>query len=236
MKKRYTSKRKIKMKISYYLNIITVLMTIAAFIMMFIGFKFMHGPETNIASSTVGRFRFFTIDSNLIMGVAALLFAIQQRKVLKGKRKKIDIRFYVYKLMATCSVGLTFIIVFVYLSQITPNGFFSMYMNQNLFFHGLIPLVSMLNFILYEKTDQLRIRHTFMALIPVTIYATYYITNILLHMKNNHVSTDYDWYYFVQNGVMRLVIVLPAIMLVSYLIGFVLLRLNKKGYIVYNEA
>ena len=92
------------------------------------------------------------------------------------------------------------------------------------------------DFIIYEKTDQLKIRHTFMALIPVVLYATYYVTNILIHMENNHVSPDYDWYYFVQNGVIRLVIVLPLVIGVSYFIGFALLRLNKKGYVVYNEA
>lgn len=233
-------KKKTKIKIAFILNIIIVLMTIASFIMMFTGFKFMHGPETTIASSTVGRFRFFTIDSNLLMGIAALLFAIQQWKVLKGKKRRIDIRFYVYKLMATCSVGLTFIIVFFYLSRITPNGFFSIYMNQNLFFHGLIPLLSMINFILYEKTSQLEMKHTFMAMIPVILYATYYITNILLHVENNHVSPEYDWYWFVQNGVLKLVGVVPMIFLITYFIGFMLLRLNKRGALstefIYNET
>lgn len=233
-------KKKTKIKIAFILNIIIVLMTLTSFIMMFTGFKFMHGPETTIASSTVGRFRFFTIDSNLLMGVAALLFAIQQYKVLKGKKRKIDIRFYVYKLMATCSVGLTFIIVFFYLSRITPNGFFSIYMNQNLFFHGLIPLVSMINFILYEKTNQLEIKHTFMAVIPVTLYAIYYVTNILLHMKNNYVSPEYDWYYFVQNGVLKMGIVVPMIFLITYFIGFSLLKLNRRGALstefIYNET
>ena len=221
--------KRTKIKIAFALNVIIVLMTIAAFIMMFTGFKFMNGPETNIASSTVGRFRFFTIDSNLLMGIAALLFSIQQWKVIKGKRRRIDIRFYVYKLMATCSVGLTFIITFFYLSQITPNGFFSMYMNQNLFFHGLIPLVSMINFILFEKTSQLRIRHTFLAIVPVILYATYYVTNILVHAENNYVSPEYDWYWFVQNGVLKMIVVVPMIFVVTYFIGFSLLRLNKRG-------
>ena len=217
-----------KMKISFILNIIIVLMTVFAFIMMFTGFKFMYGPETTIASSTVGRFRFFTIDSNLLMGIAALLFIIQEWKVLTGKQKRIAKRFYVYKLMATCAVGLTFIIVFFYLGRITPNGFFSIYMNQNLFFHGLIPLLSMINFVLYEKTNELWMRHTFMSMIPVVVYAMYYVTNILLHVENNHVSPTYDWYWFVQNGVTKVIVVLPMIFVLTYFIGFILMRLNKR--------
>lgn len=219
---------KSKMKIAFILNIIIILMTIFSFVMMFTGFKFMHGPETTIASSTVGRFRFFTIDSNLLMGITALIFAIQEWKVLTGRQKEIDRRFYVYKLMATCAVGLTFMIVFFYLGRITPNGFFSIYMNQNLFFHGLIPLSSMINFVLYEKTNKLWMRHTLMSMMPVCLYAIYYVTNILIHVENNHVSPVYDWYWFVQKGVSKIIIILPLIFVITYLIGFTLMRLNKR--------
>ena len=70
-----------KLKISLILNIIIVIMTIFAFVVMFMDFKFMPGTETTIASSKVGRLRFFTIDSNLLMGISALVFLIEEIKM-----------------------------------------------------------------------------------------------------------------------------------------------------------
>ena len=160
------SKRKLKISLS--LNIIIVVMTIFAFVVMFTDFKFMPGVETVIASSKVGRLRFFTIDSNLLMGITALVFLIQQIKLLKGKIKEIDRKYYIFNLMATTAVTLTFIVVLGYLGWITPNGLYSMYVNKNLFFHGLIPLVAIINFIFFTNNDKLKFNDTHYS--PAYIY------------------------------------------------------------------
>lgn len=221
-------KTKTKIKIAFIINIIIVLMTIFAFIVMFTDLKFMSGKETVIASSKVGRLRFFTIDSNLLMGIVAFVFLIQQKKLLDGKTKEIKQKFYIYKLMATCAVSLTFTIVLFYLGQIAPDGLLSMYVNKNLFFHGLIPLLSIINFIFFEKTDKLKFEHTFLALMPIIVYTFYYLTNVLIHIENNIVSPEYDWYYFVQKGVGKIIVVLPLIFVLSYGLSCSLWRLNKE--------
>ncbi len=215
------------LKVSYILNIIIVVLTILAFIMMFTNFKFTNLPETVIASSPVGRFRFFTIDSNLLMGITSLILLIQQHKLLNNKIKKIDKKYYILLLASTTSVALTFTIVLFYLGQITPNGLISMYTNKNLFFHGIIPLLSIINFIFFENTNQLKLKHTIYSLIPVILYGIYYMTNVLIHTENNTVSPEYDWYYFIQNGVSKLIIVVPLIFLITYLLGFTLYKINK---------
>ena len=220
-----SSKR--KLKISLILNIIIVIMTIFAFIVMFTDFKFMPGKETTIASSRVGRLRFFTIDSNLLMGIAALVFLIQQIKLLKGKIKEIDKKYYIFNLMSTSAVALTFIVVLVYLGQIAPNGLYSMYVDKNLFFHGLIPFVSMINFIFFTNTDKLKKKDIYYGLIPMGLYAIYYITNVIVHIENNKVSEKYDWYYFVQGNIWKVFFVVPLIFLVSYVITYTLWYFNK---------
>lgn len=220
-------KNKSKTKIAFILNIIIVVLTIIAFIIMLTDFKFMSGKETTIASSSIGRFRFFTIDSNLLMGIVALIFLIQQKKLLNGKTKEINKKYYILNLMATSAVSLTFMITFFYLGQITPNGLLSMYMNTNLFFHGIIPILSIINFIFFEKTDKLKIKDTFISLIPVIIYASYYLINVLIHIENHKVSPEYDWYWFVQDGVWKIVFVVPLILGISYIISISLWKLNK---------
>ena len=129
--------------------------------------------------------------------------------------------------MATTAVSLTFIITLFYLGQITPNGLLSMYMNNNLFFHGIVPLLSIINFILFEKTNKLKLKDTFLALTPVILYASYYLFNVLIHIENHKVSPEYDWYWFVQDGAWKIVIVVPLILGITYLISFSLYKLNK---------
>ena len=217
----------IKNKIAYFINIMIVGLTIIAFFVMFTDYHFMTAKETTIASSATGRIRFFTIDSNLLAGISSLLFLIQQRNLILGKIKEIKIRYYIYELVATCSVSLTFFIVLIYLSRITPYGFFSMYVNKNLFFHGIIPLLSIINFIFFEKTDRIKFKSTFLSLIPIFMYATYYITNILIHMENKYVSVEYDWYWFVQKGIWEIFIVVPLIFCISYFLSCLLWIFNK---------
>ena len=220
--------KKKNIKISLVLNIIIVIFTILASFIMFSGFKFMHGSEPILESTKIGMFKFFTVDSNLFMGIVALLFAIKEIKLLKGKTTDISVKMYTLKLMSTTGVGLTFFIVFGYLAQIAEGGIPSMIMNSNLFFHLIIPVLSMLTFILFEKTDKLSFKYSFYGLIPTVIYALYYLTNVLIHMENFKVSPVYDWYWFVQNGVWTAVIVMPIILIITYVISLLLWRLNKK--------
>ncbi|MBR3673467.1 MAG: hypothetical protein IKN65_04135 [Clostridia bacterium] len=220
-------RNRIKLKISLIINIIIVILTVIASVIMFTGFRFMYGYEIVLESTKLGMLRFFTVDSNMFMGIVALLFAIDEINVLQEKRDDISINKYILKLMGTSGVGLTFLIVFTYLGQISEYGLSSLLMNSNLFFHLIIPIFSILNFIIFEKTDKMNYKYTFYGIIPTVAYAIYYLSNILYHMENGEVSVKYDWYWFVQNGIWTAVIVAPTILVLSYVISYVLWILNK---------
>ena len=193
-----------KRKISFVLNIIIVLMVVVASIIMFTGFKFMHGPTPILESTKLGMFRFFTVDSNLFMGIVSLIFIIGMLKY-----KEIPKWMYILKFMGTCGVTLTFVVVFVYLGPIAKDGIISLLQNSSLFFHLLIPIVSIITFCFFENTKLLSFKESFYGLVPCLLYSLYYVTNILVHMENGKVSTKYDWYWFVQNGVWTAFIVAP---------------------------
>ncbi len=216
-----------KIKISLTLNIIIVILTLFASIIMFTGIKFMHGYEPVLESTSFGVLRFFTVQSNLFMGIIALLFAINEINILKKKITSISKKLYLMKLMSTTAVGLTFFVVFAYLGHISQGGILSLLMNSNLFFHLLIPVMSIICFIFFEKNDKLRFKDTFYGLIPTLVYAVYYLTNILLHTENGKVLPIYDWYWFVQNGVWTMIIVGPLILVITYLISLSLWKFNK---------
>ncbi len=217
----------VKIKISLVLNIIISILTIIATVIMFTGFKFMIGPEPILESTKLGMLRFFTVQSNLLMGVVALIFAIKEIQLLNNKIEDINVKFYILKLMATTAVGLTFLTVFAYLGPIAKDGIISLLMNSSLFFHLIIPVISMLNFVIFERTDKIKIKNSVYTLIPTVLYGVYYSINVFIHMENGLVSTKYDWYWFVQNGVWTAIIVIPLMLAVTYIIGLILWRLNK---------
>ena len=214
-------------KISLVINILVVIMTIFASIVMFTGFRFMTGYEPYLESTKIGMFRFFTVDSNILMGIVSLLFAIKEIELLKGKIDEIPFKYYILKIISTSAVGLTAFVVFAYLGPISKYGTVSLLMNANLFFHLIIPVVSILNFALFEKTDKLKFKHTFYGIVGTVAYEIYYIINVLVHMENGKVSYVYDWYWFVQNGVWTAVIVAPLIIVITYILTLIIWRLNK---------
>lgn len=215
-----------KLKIAIILNIIIVIFTIAACTIMFTGFKFMDG-DIVLESTKIGMFRFFTVDSNIFMGIVALTFAVLEIKLLKGKIEGIKTKQYILKLMSTVGVALTFFVVITYLGPISTGGIPSMFKNSNLFFHLLIPLLSIFNFICFENTNKLKFKHTFLGIIPVIIYGAYYLTNTLIHVENGKVPIIYDWYWFMQGGLWQILIAVPIIFGITYIISLILWKVNK---------
>lgn len=214
-------------KISLILNTIIVILTVLATTIMFTGIKFMHGYDPVLESTTIGMFKFFTVDSNLLMGITSLIFIIEEIKY-----KNIELiskKIYILKLMATTAVSLTFITVFLYLGPIAEHGIPSMLMNSNLFYHLLIPLLSIITFTLFEKTDKIKYKYSFYGVVPTLLYAIYYLINVLTHIENGKVSPDYDWYWFVQNGLWTSIIVLPLMLIITYIISILLWKINKKN-------
>lgn len=214
-----------KYKISLILNIIIFMMVICASIMMFTGFRFMPG-EIILESNKLGMFKFFTVDSNLFMGIISLLFAIFEIRTLRGKIDEIPKYMYILKLMATTGVTLTFVVVFAYLWPLV-GSLYLMILNSNLFFHLLVPVFSMITFVFFEKNNKISFKYSFYGLIPIIMYGLYYLINVLIHMNNGIVSPVYDFYYFVQNGVWTSIIVVPVMFIISYIISLILWRFNR---------
>ena len=218
-----------KLKISLILNIIIFILTVIATIMMFTGFKFMKGMEPVLEATGFSLLKFFTVESNLFVGIISLIFSIKEIKIIKGNEKELSTKMYLLKYMSTSAVSLTFFIVFSYLGPISKGGIISMLTNSNLFFHLIIPVLSIINFTIFEKTNKINFKQVIYGIIPTFLYGLYYCINVLTHIENGKVSYVYDWYWFIQNGVWTAIIVIPVIFLISYLISLCLWYFNKKG-------
>ena len=213
-----------KIKVSLILNIIIVLLVIFATIFMFTGFKFMPGGSL-LEVSKVEMFKFFTVDSNILMGIVSLIFIIYEKKLLKNKIKEIPKKVYILKLIATSGISLTFITTSFFLAP--TYGFYAMFNNNNLLFHLVVPVISIITYIFFEKHDN-KYKYAILGIIPMFLYSIFYTTNILIHLNNGGLTFKYDFYGFLQGNLNNIYLVIPVIYLISYIISVLLVFGNRK--------
>ena len=176
----------------------------------------------------IGAFKFFTVDSNILVGITSLIMAILEYQIINNKRKKVFDKLYVMKYISVVGVTLTFLVTTFYLAPYSPKGFFSMFQNSNLFFHLIVPILSLISFIFFEKTDKIKFKHTFLGLIPVLIYAIFYVFNVFIHLENGEVSVLYDWYGFAQGSLKTTIFVFIFMHAITYIICLLIWFFNKR--------
>lgn len=180
------------------------------------------------AASKLGALKYFTVDSNILVGVDALLIAISQYRVLKGKSEKVAPWLYTFKLVATVGVVITLLVTVFYLGFVVSTGFFSLFQGSNFLFHLVIPVLSIIVFVFYEKTDCIAFKCNFFSFIPLILYGIYYAASVLTHMENGVVQPGYDWYQFFRLGAKSMLIVYPFFLGFSFLISYILWKLNRR--------
>ena len=218
-----------KMKIALVLNYVIVVLVVVASIIMFTSYKLTFLKEPVLEERGFNVFKFFTVDSNILLGIGALLLANKERKLLTGKIKDIPVGFYILKFMGTVSVTLTFAVVFFYLGRINKFGLIGLLQNSNLFFHMAIPILSIITFVLFERTNKIKFSYAISGLIPMLLYGIYYVINVLVHMENGKVSAKIDWYWFMQGGIGNVYKTSLLLIGVTFIISMILWLSNKRG-------
>lgn len=63
----------------------------------------------------------------------------------------------------------------------------------------------------------------------MVIYACYYVTATIKHAPGGVIETGYDWYGFFVLGLKSGFVIVPLLVVITYIISLVLWKLNKKG-------
>jgi len=216
-----------KLKVSIILNLII-------FVSVVIGTVFtlfdvdLHGA--GLLSSGFGYFKFFTVQSNVLMGIFAGVFLVYEFKFLNGRINKIPNVLYGLKLIFTVGVTLTFLTVVCYLGIIIPTGFFSLFLNANFFFHFLVPVLSIITFIFFESRPDLKFSYTFIGLSHFLLYGVFYVTNVFTHLDGGKVLPEYDFYNFVWGENWSMLVTVSVMLIITYGISFLLWFINRKTY------
>lgn len=215
-----------RIKIAFVLNLLIFVVMFFGAICSIFDFNFMT-TRTHRFSPDFSRFKYFTLDSNILAGIISLIMAINQGAFLRGKKSDISKNAYVLKLMGGTGIALTMLVTVFYLAPRSEFGFFHLFENSNFFLHFLIPVIYLISFLVFERTDKIELKHTFVGIIPMIIYAIFYSLNVLLHLENGRPSVNYDIYGFLEGRVSLIVILLPFMILLTYFISFVLWKVNK---------
>ncbi len=211
-------------KESFILNILIVFLVIMTSIFMFTGFKFMP-DETLLELTSFEMFKFYTVDSNILIGIMSLIMIIYERKLIKKEIKEIPNYVYLLKFIGTSAITLTFVVTLFFLSP--QYGFYAMYNNSNLFFHLIIPILSIITYVIYEKHSS-KYSYAILGIIPMFIYSIYYTLMIITHLNDGGLTFKYDFYGFLGGNINNIYIVIPVIYLFAYIISITLMFLNKK--------
>lgn len=214
-----------RFRIAYILNLCLALLEVLAPIWMSSGL--VGGVLT---TSGAEMFKFFTIDSNVLMGVIALFTALQLRQVIRGQREDLSTACYVWNLAGTVGVTLTMLVTVFFLEPtMAPQfGLFALFAGSNFLLHLFNPLLAIVTFTVFEKTRKIPFRHTLTGIVPMVLYAVFYLANCMRHAVNGMVDIAYDWYGFLAGGVKTVWIVIPVIFLFTWLISIALWRLNRR--------
>ena len=179
------------LKISFALNIVTTVFVIVAYVMGTFNIHFVEDP---LSSNGYDLLKYFTVQSNLLAGAASALTAWFTYKVIKGRATAIPKGVVIFKYLSVIGVSVTMFTVMFYLAPITKSGYFSLFVNSNLFFHFLAPLLSLLSFVLFEHTEVLTIKHTFFGMAHFVLYGAVYMIIAYSNMVGGVIPHEYNWY------------------------------------------
>ena len=124
-------------------------------------------------------FTYFTTLSNIFVSSILLVFLIREIYFLKTK-KKLDYKNYLYitKFIATISITLTFFVFLTLLAPTWSNGFIDAYLYNgagSLCVHFITPILSIIDFILFDDDYKSNKKHAIYGIIPPLSYVLFIV-------------------------------------------------------------
>ena len=219
-----------KRTISIILNSLIFLLVTFATISMIFNFNLMSRPDAVRAftASNLSAFKYYTVDSNVLGGLLALVYICFEVALAKGKITRIPKILHLLRLAAATGLTLTMLVTAFFLIPQFGENWKILYIDNNFFFHLTVPLLSIITYIFFEPDTNISLRDSLFGIITMLIYAIFYTINIILHLGNAHPLKDYDWYGFLNGNLKNAFIAIPAMLLITWLITLSLWILNRK--------
>lgn len=163
-------------------------------VMMVAGF----GEGASLTASGAKALRYFTVQSNLFVGLVALLYALALIRMLRTRASAVPGWLQALMLVATAAVMLTFLVVTCFFVPVF--GINDLYKGPNFWFHLTIPLLAIGSFVLLDCFAPLKKSAVLLSAIPMLLYGVFYAGNCLLNGVGDYANKPNDWYYFLYWG------------------------------------
>ena len=129
-------------------------------------------------------FRYFTVQSNVLCGLSALLLCLFPESH----------RAWLFKYMGTAAVTVTLLTVFLFLG---PNmGYGKLLRGSDLFMHLVTPLLAIVSFSVFEKRG-MSFAESLLGMLPSIVYGFWYLYKVVLAPAEKRWE---DFYGFNKNG------------------------------------
>ncbi len=181
-------------------------------------------------ASNLTAFKYFTVDSNVLGGIMALIYLIFEISLAKGKRTKLPKLLHLVRLTAATGLSLTMLVTAFFLIPQFGEHWYILYIDNNFLYHLIIPLLSVITFIFFEEDTNLSLKDSLFGIISMATYAIFYTINVFAHSGNGHPLKDYDWYGFLGGKITNAFIAIPAMLLITWLISLGLWILNRRHF------
>ena len=164
---------------------IVALVIVSAFVLFL-------GPANRIGVEGLGYLRYYTVDSNLLLGVAALVSLVFDILVLIKKRE--DTPRFCKAFLLCASTGTTLVVTAIFYmgeGRLILPGETLQY--AGMFMHLITPLVALVRVLGFEEEKKApKFYDALFAAVPMVIYGIIYIVH--LQQTNGYGIAEYDWY------------------------------------------
>lgn len=174
----------------------------------------------------VGYFKAFTIDSNVLMGICALVMFIFSLIRIFNKKEEYPKWVETLYLVGATSLTLTFFTVLCFIAPeraFEGDSFSIMYSGDMFFFHLINPVLAIISCCFFGCTKEYNVKDKIVSLIPAFIYSIVYLVMVVF------VGSWDDFYNFTFGGRYYLIgFVMMVMYSVTYLFSFLLTKIHNK--------
>lgn len=217
-------------KASVIINSVIFVLVLIVTTFMISGVNFMSRSDEVRAftAANLGALKYFTADSNILAGIVALIYVIAETRK-KELSQKASLFVHCLKLAATAGVTLTMLVTLFFLIPQFGDDWLVLYMDNNLFFHLIVPILCIVAYIFFEPGAKvITFKQTLFGTTPMLVYAVFYTINIIVHLGNGMPLKEYDWYGFLGDKITNAFFAIPVMLIVTWGIVLALWWANRK--------